>query len=140
MLSSAESEATLSLRLLVSPYPGSYARLNQSQHHDLLLIENKYTEHKAIYFEQWENEKLKSHFCHTKGNRLKLNKERSRNLIFVFANPETNCDEGVVGEIQFSFRKTFQSCGWSNCNRERTQKPPLCVALFRLSHSCTSDK
>lgn len=41
MLSSAKT--TLSSSVLVSRSTSSPTKLNQSQHHDLLLIENKYT-------------------------------------------------------------------------------------------------
>ena len=82
MLSSAQTQP---FRRAISSRLPHNARLNQSQHHDLLLIENKYTENKAI---RVQNGKLKSHFCHTKGNRLKLNKaSEAEKLNFLFSQP-----------------------------------------------------
>lgn len=86
MLSSAQNQIpTLSQsirRLCYFHYTPSFlspiiAELNQSQHHDLLLIENKYTRKRA---KQVEISFLV--VAHTKGNRLKLNKMAKLNFCF----------------------------------------------------------
>ena len=107
----------------------SPTKLNQSQHHDLLLIENKYTRKRCE-----ENEKLKSHFCHTKGNRLKLNKMAKLNFCFT-----PFCRQIVKG---FQWIQSWMNGGWSNCNPIRNfivlfEKEFHKINSSRLFYSCS---